>query len=62
MESELQSLIKGSDNAFIIQNLMGEITGTLIQIEVYVDSRTALEVVAKQGRSTEKRLQIDIHS
>lgn len=46
----------------MVQHLLKEITGNPVPIEAFVDSRTVFEVVEKQGRTYEKRLQIDINS
>lgn len=60
MASELHSLTMGFDNAYVVQHLLMEITGRLLEIEAYIDSKTVFDVVAKQGRTGEKRLAIDV--
>lgn len=60
MASELHNLTCGFDNAFVIQDLMMALTGHRHPIEAFIDSKTVFEIIAKQGRTMEKRLQIDV--
>ena len=62
MAAEVQALILGFDFAFVIRYLINDITGIHMDIEGMTDSRTTFNVVAKETQSTERRLQIDIHS
>lgn len=57
---EIHALVLGLDATFPIHNFIGEITGHKHGIEAYVDSKTVFDVISKKGRTTEKRLQIDI--
>lgn len=40
--------------------MIQEMSGLIVAIDVYVDSKTLLDVVSKDGGTTEKRLQIDL--
>lgn len=60
MASEIHALVLGFVATFSIQHLITRITGRRPTIEAYVDSKTVFDVIAKQGRTSEKRLQIDI--
>lgn len=62
MASELHALVAGFDAAFWLCDLVNQILGRDIPIEAYVDSKTVFDVVAKDGVTTEKRLEIDIHA
>lgn len=62
MAAEIHALLYGFDNAIIVQNLLHDVTGTLYSIDGLVDSKTLFNVVAKDGKTLEKRLQIDVHS
>lgn len=59
--AELHALTYGFGNAFVIREVAAEIIGRRFELEVYVDSKTFFELVAKDTYSYEKRLQIDIH-
>lgn len=59
--SEPHSPIAGLDTAFLVHHLLKEISDNLIPIAALVHSRTVFEVLAKQGRTTDKRIQIDIY-
>lgn len=56
MASEIHSLTKGFENSVVIQNLLHDIKGRIHPIEAFNGSKTVLEIVAKQGRTAEKRL------
>lgn len=58
MARELHELVLGFDHAFAIFDLLAKILGRKIEIEALVDSKTVFDVVAKNGRTQEKRLQI----
>ena len=60
MAAELQALVLGFDYAFVIKDLVEEILGRHVKVEVMVDSKTTFNVVAKDGKTTERRLQIDV--
>ena len=60
MEAKIQAVILGFDYAYIIKNQVEEILGRSMSIEAMIDSKTVFNVVAKEGKITEKRLQIDI--
>lgn len=60
MADEIQALVLGFDYAYIVKDLAKEIIGRKLKMEALVDSRTVFNVVAKDGQSTEKRLQIDV--
>lgn len=61
LASEIHSLVLGFDVAYVVQHMLNEIIGRKLKIEAYVDSRSTFDIVAKQGKTVEKRLQIDIH-
>ena len=44
----------------MIKTLVEEILGTALVIEPMIDSRTVFNVVAKEAKTTERRLQTDI--
>lgn len=60
MESEIHALVLGFDYAYIIKDMVRDITGMNMPIEAIVDSRTVFDVIEKDGLTTERRLQIDI--
>ena len=60
MAAELLALVHGFDNGYILQNMLQEFLGKRIPLEAYVESRTVFNVVAKNGPTLEKRLQIDV--
>ena len=60
MAAEIQALILGFDYAYLIKDQLDEILGRDVKIEAVVDSKTTFNVVAKEGKTTERRLQIDI--
>lgn len=59
MEAEVQELILGFDNAFLVKDLVDEIIGGCMNIEAMLDSKKVFNVVAKDGK-TELRLQIEM--
>lgn len=62
MASEIHALVIGFDNAFALNHLAQEVLNRKIILDAYVDSRTLFDVIARDGRTSEKRLQIDIHA
>lgn len=50
----------GFDYAFLIQDLVLEILGKQIRIEAMIDSKMVFNVVAKDGKTSERSLKIDI--
>lgn len=50
----------GFDNAFSVQTALKEILNKTLPINVFIDSRTLFNFVAKEGNTKGKRLQIDI--
>lgn len=60
LEIYVNSLFLSFDTPFTIQNLIGEIKGHKSWIEAYVESKTVFYYIEKQGRTTDKRLQIYI--
>lgn len=62
LASELHALVYGFDQAYTVQNQLQEILNHDIPIDVFVDSKTLFNVVARHGDTREKRLQIDINS
>ena len=60
MAAEVMALVLGYDVAFVVKDLVEEILGREIKLEVMIDSRTVFNVIAKDGQTVEKRLQIDV--
>lgn len=60
METEVQGLVLGFEFAFIIRQVLLEIIGRKLCFEAYTDSKTLLNIVAKDGATTERRLKIYI--
>ena len=60
MAAEVHGLVYGFDSAFIEKNIIEELLGTSIPMDVYVDSKTLFNIVAKDGNTAEKRLKIDM--
>lgn len=58
LSAELHALTFGFDSAFYLRELASEITGKRMPLEVYVDSKTLSDLVAKEASIVEKRLQI----
>lgn len=61
MAAEIFALVHGFDQAYVVQSMMNDITGSLIPIDAYIDSKTAFNVVVKHAPTLEKRLQIDVN-
>lgn len=62
LAAEVHALVLAFDMAYVIQDMLHEILGRKIEIDAYVDSKTLFDVVAKDGNTSEKRLQIDIYA
>lgn len=62
MASEIHALVLGFDHAYVIRDMVAEILQRYIQLKAFVDSKTVFDVLAKQGKTCEKLLQIDIHA
>lgn len=60
MAAEVQALVLGFDYAFIVKDLIEEIIGRSIRLEALIDSKTVFNVIAKDGQTAERRLQIDV--
>lgn len=60
LAAEVHGLVLGFDYVFIIQKLAEELLGRQVKVEAYTDSKTLFNVIAKDGATTERRLQIDI--
>lgn len=60
MAAGIQALDLGLDYAFLVKDIVNEILGTSIQLKGIIDSKTVLNVVAKDGKTTERRLHIDV--
>jgi hypothetical protein len=59
MAAELHALIVGFDNALIIREILNEMLGREIHVDVYIDSKTVFDTVTRLSATLEKRLQID---
>ena len=62
MAAELLALVIGFDYAYVAGNIFSEALGRQVEIDAYLDSKTAFNCVAKATSTTEKRLQIDAAS
>lgn len=60
MTAEVQVLVIGFDYLYIVRHILREIIDRLVDVEAYKDSRTLLNTLLKDGRNTERRLQIYI--
>lgn len=60
MAAEIQALVLGFDFAFVIRDMVEELTRRSVPIEAIIDSKTMFNVIARDGQTTERRLQIDI--
>lgn len=52
----------GFDHAIIIQVLLNDVLGKILEIHFYVDSKTLFNVSAKDSSALEKRIQIHVCS
>lgn len=62
MESEVHEITTDFENETLILEMISYILSTNVEIEAFVDWKTVFHLVAKDGKSTERRLQIDISS
>lgn len=62
LAAEIHALVLAYDHAYVIRHTLIEILGRNVKLEAYVDSRSVFDVIAKDGNTTEKRLQIDIYA
>lgn len=60
MAAEVHALVLAFDFGYIIRDATEQLLDRRIEMEAFVDSRTLFNVVAKNGSTTERRLQIDI--
>ena len=58
MAAELHALVLGFDYAFLVKDLVEEILGRKIVVEAMVDNKSVFNVIAKDGKTAERRLQI----
>ena len=61
MAAEVLALVNGFDNAFVANYSLEEMLRSNIPLDVFVDSRTTFNCVAKHAPTMEKRLQIGIN-
>lgn len=59
MATEIQDLGLGFDYAFLVKNFIEELLGRKILQEAMLDSKNVFNVVAKDGKTADRRLQID---
>lgn len=62
LASEVHGLVQGFFVSFDIHHMLKEVLRKKLKIEAYVDSRSVFDVVSNQGKTVEKRLQIDIQA
>lgn len=62
MDREVHALNLAFDYAFIIHDLLHDILKRSIRIDSYVDSKSVFDIIAKDGCTTERRLQTYIHT
>lgn len=60
MASEIHALVLWFDRDISIRHLIQEILVRAVEVQVYVDSKTVFDVIAKDGQTNERSLQIDI--
>lgn len=60
MASEVHALLLGFDNAFPIHEILSHILARDLPIEAFVDSKTVFDLIAKDGKTRERKLQIDV--
>ncbi len=58
VRAELLALMEGFDVAFTVKHAMREIHQRDVPLDIFTDSRTVFNIVAKDASSLEKRLQI----
>lgn len=57
---EVHDLVLGLDYVLIIRKLPFELLARELRVEEFKDRRTLFKVIAKDGSTTEQRIQIDI--
>lgn len=62
MAAELHALTADLDYAHVIRDILSKILISKVAIYAYLDRKAVFNVVAKDGRKTERRLKIDEHS
>lgn len=62
MAAELHALILAFDYGFVLREMLKEVLRRDVKLEALIDSKTVFDVVAKDGRTNERRLQIDVHA
>lgn len=60
MASEIHALFLCFDKSYYIRHMLEEILGRRLNIEAYVDSKTVFDVIAKDGKRTERIIRIDV--
>lgn len=58
----VHALVQGFDHAFGIWHFTEEMLGRAIELHVFVDSKTLITIIAKDGPTHERQLQIDIRA
>lgn len=58
MAAEIHALVLSFDYAYIIKHMIGELLNMYIPLQAYMYSRTVFDVIAKDGKPSERRLQI----
>lgn len=61
MGGEIHTFVLCYEHVFVVRDLVPEKRDRDIRLEVYIHSKTVLDVVAKLGTTSEKSFQIDIH-
>ena len=59
---ELLALVHGFDQAYVVQDMLRQITGKTIDIDAFIDSQTLFNLVAKHSNPLERRLLIDVNA
>lgn len=60
MAAEIQALVLEFDEELLLQDLIKQILRKLIRIEAMIDINNVFNFVARDGKTTERRLQINI--
>lgn len=60
MAAGLLAFVYAFDNDFVVRSMLEQILKKKVPIDAYLESRTVFNVVAKEGSTLEKRLQIDV--
>lgn len=61
ISAETHALVLLFDHAFVVRDMVSEMVNHDVSLEAYVHSKTFFEVLAKQGNTFEKRLQINVN-